>query len=87
MGITEGSFALSVSESPGLVVLSLSFLLSPLLSLLSEGVFVELLLDDAGGFGLEGVGDDESEQPVKSVQSIAADKRRAANFLFMKIPP
>lgn len=48
---------------------------------------VEPLLEEAGGFGLEGVGDDESEQPVKSVQSIAADKRRAANFLFMKIPP
>ena len=50
-------------------------------------VLVEPLLEEAGGFGLEGVGDDESEQPVKSVQSIAADKRRAANFLFMKIPP
>ena len=70
------------------LLLSLLLLSLPLLLLLSsEGVFVELLLEEAGGFGLEGVGDDESEQPARSVQSIAADKRSAANFLFMKIPP
>ena len=61
-------------------------LLLLLLLLPPDGVVVEVSLEGLLVLGVEEAGP-ELEQPARMEHTIAADKRSAANFLLIKIPP